>query len=520
MKLLTAAQIRQLDQATIREQRTTSTELMERAATAVAGWLLRHYNPHSTPDVLLLCGPGNNGGDGLALARLLYQAGYPVRLALLPAARYSDDYQHNHHVLPKVIPIQELSPGALPDIRPTTLVVDALFGTGLTRPLTGVVADVVRHLNDSHARVVAIDLPSGLLPDAPQPDPAAPVVRATHTVSFGPPKLAFLLPQNAEFVGEWHLEDIRLSQQYIDQTVTPWHYTELPKPQPEGWPHEPVPQPELQLPRRNKFAYKNTFGHALLLAGSRGKVGAAVLSSGACLRGGVGLLTVAVPGCGYDIIQTTRPEAMCLADAQADFISELPELKPYQAIGIGPGLGQNEASRAVLERLLRETQAPLVIDADALNILGENRELLDLLPENTVLTPHLGEFARLTERTTDDYHRLDLLREFAQKHRCIVVLKGAYTATAAPDGQVYFNGTGNPGMGTGGSGDVLTGLVLALRADQRLDPLLATRLAVLAHGRAGDLAAAETGEAGLVAGDLVQHIGPALRELEAAAFSL
>ena len=514
MKILTAAQIRQLDQATTHEQRTTSTELMERAATAVAGWLLRHYDPRHTPDILLLCGPGNNGGDGLALARLLYQAGYPVRLALLPAARYSDDYQHNHHVLPKVIPIQELGPESLPDIRPETLVIDALFGTGLTRPLADTAAAVVRHLNEHHARVVAIDLPSGLLADAPQPEADAPVVRATHTVSFGPPKLAFLLPQNAEYVGQWHLEDIRLSRSFIEQADTPWHFTGLPAP-PEGWPQEPAARPEIQLPKRSKFAYKNTFGHALLLAGSRGKVGAAVLSSGACLRGGAGLLTVAVPGCGYDIIQTTRPEAMCLADKEADFISELPDLQPYQAVAIGPGLGQNDASRAVLERLLREAKVPLVLDADALNMLGAHRELLDLLPENTVLTPHIGEFARLTEKTQDDYHRLDLLRAFAQKYRCLVVLKGAYTATAAPDGQVYFNGTGNPGMGTGGSGDVLTGLVLALRADQRLDPLLATRLAVLAHGHAGDLAAAETGEAGLLAGDLVAHIGPALRALTA-----
>jgi NAD(P)H-hydrate epimerase len=513
MKLLSAAQIRELDQATIREQRTTSTALMERAATAVAEWFLARFDLSNAPDVLLLCGPGNNGGDGLALARMLYLAGYPVRLGLLPADKYSDDYQYNHHVLPKVIPIQALGPDSLPDLRPDTLVVDALFGTGLTRPLAGVAAAAVAHLNASQVRVVAIDLPSGLLPDAPQPDPTAPVVRATYTVSFGPPKLAFLLPQNAEYVGEWHLEDIRLSQRFIEQADTPWHYTTLPTaPLAPDWP--PAPHSDVALPRRRKFAYKNTFGHALLLAGSRGKVGAAVLSAGACLRGGVGLLTVAVPGCGYDILQTTRPEAMCLADQEPDFIGELPDLAPYQAIAIGPGLGQHEASRAVLERLLREAKVPLVLDADALNLLGAHRELLDLLPENTVLTPHLGEFARLTEKTQDDYHRLDLLREFAQKHRCIVVLKGAYTATAAPDGQVYFNGTGNPGMGTGGSGDVLTGLMLALRADQRLDALLAARLAVLAHGHAGDLAAAHTGEAGLVAGDLVAHIGPALRTLE------
>lgn len=513
MKLLSAAQIRALDQATIREQRTTSTALMERAAIALAGWLYQRYAPAEAGEMLLLCGPGNNGGDGLALARLLYGAGYAVRLGLLPADKYSDDYQYNHHVLPKVIVAQELSLEEMPTIEPGTLVVDALFGTGLSRPLDGVAAAVVRHLNDSQARVVAIDLPSGLLADAPQPDPQAPVVQASHTVSFGLPKLAFLLPQNAEYVGEWHVVDIGLSPDFIEQAATPWHLTRLPGV--AGFDGAlAARQPNVTLPRRSKFAYKNTFGHALLLAGSRGKVGAAVLASGACLRGGVGLLTVAVPGCGYDIMQITRPEAMCLADTQADFISELPELKPYQAVAIGPGLGQEEASRAVLERLLREAHVPLVIDADALNLLGQHRELLDLLPADTVLTPHIGEFTRLTEKARDDYHRLELLREFAQKHKCVVVLKGAYTAVAAPDGQVYFNSTGNPGMGTGGSGDVLTGLTLALRADQRLDALRAARLAVLAHGLAGDLAAAATGEAGLVAGDLVQHIGPALRNLE------
>jgi hydroxyethylthiazole kinase-like uncharacterized protein yjeF len=512
MKLLSAAQIRELDQATIREQRTTSTALMERAAIALAGWLYQHFTPAEAGEILLLCGPGNNGGDGLALARLLYGAGYAVRLGLLPAPRYSDDYEYNHHVLPKVIPITELSAEALPPIQPGTLVVDALFGTGLSRPLDGVAAAVVKYLNNNQTRVVAVDLPSGLLADAPQPDPAAPVVRAAHTISFGLPKLAFLLPQNAEFVGEWHVVDIGLSPDFIAEADTPWHLTRLPGV--GGFDAAlAAPVPDVTLPKRGKFAYKNTFGHALLLAGSRGKVGAAVLAAGSCLRGGVGLLTVAVPGCGYDIIQTTRPEAMCLPDPEADFISELPELKDYQAIGIGPGLGQKAASCAVLEKLLRTATVPLVLDADALNLLGAHRELLALLPPGTVLTPHIGEFARLTEKTKDDYHRLSLLREFVQKHQCVVILKGAYTAVAAPDGQVYFNTTGNPGMGTGGSGDVLTGLTLALRAHAQLDALTAARLAVLAHGLAGDLAVAETGQAGMIAGDLVTHIGPALQAL-------
>ena len=504
MKILSAAQTHQFDQATIRAQHITSAELMERAAGALAEWFYGAFHPAEVGEILVLCGPGNNGGDGLALARRLHQAGYTVRVALLPAEKYAADYQHNRQRLPAAVPVAELQAGALPAIEPGAVVVDALFGTGLARPLAGLAAAVVKHLNAAPARVVAVDLPSGLFADAPQPA-GGPVVRAAHTVSFGLPKLAFLLPQNAGFVGEWHVEDIGLSQDFIDQADTPWHLT--------CWPTATTPA-DVALPKRSKFAYKNTFGHALLLAGSRGKMGAAVLSSGGCLRGGVGLLTVRVPGGGYDIIQTTRPEAMCLPDPQADFISELPELTDYQAVGVGPGLGQEAATRAVLEKLLREAKVPLVLDADALNLLGAHRELLDLLPENTVLTPHIGEFARLTEKTNDDYHRLDLLRQFTQKYRCVVILKGAYTAVGAPDGQVYFNTTGNPGMGTGGSGDVLTGLVLALRADQRLAPLLATRLAVLAHGRAGDLAAQETGEAGLIAGDLVRHIGPALQQLE------
>ncbi len=507
MKILTAAQTRALDQATIREQGISSADLMERAAQALLFWFYGEYGYGRVPDdTLVLCGPGNNGSDGLALARLLHQASFRVRVALLPAARYSADWQHNRQRLPEAVPVAEISADALPAISAGTVVVDALFGTGLSRPLAGLAAALVAHLNAAKARVLAVDLPSGLLADAPQPAGSA-VVRATHTVGFGLPKLAFLLPQNAEFVGEWQVEDIGLSEPFIANAATPWHYTATAA---DAGP----------LPPRPRFAHKGTFGHALLLAGSRGKMGAAVLAAGACLRGGVGLLTAHIPACGYDIFQISQPEAMCLTDAQADFISELPDLGPYQAVGIGPGLGQHAASLAVLRQLLeaaapsavRSVPLPLVIDADALNLLGQHRELLDLLPENTVLTPHPKEFERLTEPARDDYHRLALLRDFARKYRCLVVLKGAYTCLATPTGELHFNSTGNPGMATGGSGDVLTGLLLALRANAQLPPFAAVRLGVFAHGRAGDLAAAETGQAGLVAGDVVRFIGRALAE--------
>ncbi len=509
MIILTAAQTRELDQATIAEQGLTSAALMERAAGALAEWLFGQFDPAEAGEVLFLCGPGNNGGDGLALARMLHQAGYAVRVALLPAAKQSADWQHQRQRLPEAVPVTTLSEARLPPIQPGTVVIDALFGTGLSRPLVGLPAAVVAHLNAAEARVVAVDIPSGLFADAPQPADS-PVVRARHTVGLGLPKLAFLLPQNAGFVSEWHVEDIGLSPKFLTNAAAGWHYTD-------------AATMAGSLPRRAKFSHKGTFGHALLLAGSRGKMGAAVLAAGACLRGGVGLLTAHIPGCGYDIFQISQPEAMCLTDSAADFISQLPELKPHQAVGIGPGLGQHEASLAVLQALLEaaaatsethSTPPALVLDADALNLLGQHRELLPLLPENTVLTPHPREFERLTEPARDDYHRLELLRDFAHRHHCLVVLKGAYTCLATPTGELHFNSTGNPGMATGGSGDVLTGLLLALRADARLPAFEAVRLGVYAHGRAGDLAAQETGEAGLVAGDIVRHLGPALRERE------
>ncbi|MET4108444.1 NAD(P)H-hydrate dehydratase [Hymenobacter sp. UYP22] len=500
MKLLSAAQTRTLDQATIKAQGITSLELMERAATALLDWLLTQLRPAYATPFHLFCGPGNNGGDGLALARLLHEAGYTPTVWLLPAGKYSADFLANLQRLPADVACDELKSARFPELPADAVLVDALFGTGLSRPLTGVVAEVVAHLNQSPALRVAVDMPSGLLTDAPQP-PASPVVQAHYTLCFELPKLAFLLPGNAEYVGEWQVLPIGLEQAVIHKMPVDNYFIE------DNFMRG-------RLPKRPRFSHKGTFGHALLLAGSQGKIGAAVLAASACLRGGVGLLTVQVPRVGYAIMQTAVPEAMCLTDPAPDFLTELPDLKSYAAVGIGPGLGQTDASREVLRQLLQAARVPLVLDADALNLLGANRELLDLLPPDTLLTPHPKEFERLVgEPARDDYHRLEQLRAFTRHYHCYCVLKGAYSALATPDGQVYFNSTGNPGMATGGSGDVLTGLLLALRADKRLSPLHAALLGLYAHGRAGDLVARQTGEAGLVAGDIVHSIGPALQEL-------
>ncbi|MBG8553218.1 NAD(P)H-hydrate dehydratase [Hymenobacter guriensis] len=496
MKILSAAQTRALDQATIQDEGIMSLELMERAATAFTEWLLNRLS--AGREVHIFCGPGNNGGDGLAAARLLHQAGQPVRVWLLPAARDSADFTANRHRLPPEVPCAELNTRSLPELPASAVVVDALFGTGLSRPLTDEAATVVQHINHSAASIVAVDMPSGLLTDAPQPAGSV-VVRARYTVSFELPKLAFFLPQNAEFVGLWEVLPIGLDEGLIHNTPVDNHTIDL----------------KLltnRLPARQKFGHKGTYGHALLLAGSYGKVGAAVLAARACLHGGVGLLTLGVPTVGYDIVQTAVPEAMALPGIGQEHVTSLPDLAPYSAVGIGPGLGQHDDSHAALEKLLRTATVPLVLDADALNLLGANRALLDLLPPDAILTPHPREFERLTQPACHDYHRLELLRAFCHRHQCYVVLKGAHTCVGTPAGDLYFNTTGNAGMATGGSGDVLTGLLTALRA-QKLSALDACLVGVYAHGRAGDLAAQQLGEMGLAAGDIVTHLGPALQKL-------
>ncbi|WP_400192487.1 NAD(P)H-hydrate dehydratase [Hymenobacter sp. B81] len=502
MKLLTTAQTRQADAATVAAQGISSLDLMERAATVFTDWLTARLSPAQAGEILVLCGPGNNGGDGLAVARLLHLRGYDVRVGLLPAERYSPEAAANRRQLPSDLPVAEWQPGQLPAIAPGTVVIDALFGTGLNRPLEGAAATVVRHLNAARARVISIDMPSGLFADAPQP-PGSAVVQARHTVTFEHPKLALLLPGSAAYVGRWHALPIGLDADFLAGAETDMHLVD-------------AGLLAGRLPARPTFAHKGSFGHALLLAGSRGKMGAAVLAARACLRGGAGLLTVAAPSGGLDVLQTAVPEAMCRPDEGKSYLTSLPALQPYAAAGIGPGIGQHDDTRAVLEELLclaPAAQVPLVLDADALNLLGANRGLLDLLPPESMLTPHPREFERLTEPARDDYHRLALLRDFARRYHCYVLLKGAYSCLAAPDGQLYFNTTGNPGMATGGSGDVLTGLLLALRADRRLSPLDAALLGIYAHGRAGDLAAAEQGQAGLIAGDLPRYLGRALQEL-------
>ena len=500
MKILTAAQTREADKQTIAHEGIASLALMERAAKAFTGWFENKFTPHR--QVYVFCGPGNNGGDGLAVARLLHQRQYQVQVFVVGATtKASPDFNANHEALPPEVSLTDVTDAsALPALPANACCIDALFGTGLNRPVTGLYAAAIEHLNKSTSCITAIDIPSGLYTDSQTPAEGA-IVQAAYTVSFELPKLAFLLPQHEAFVGEWHVVPIGLSPEFIDQVQADTYFTTLPDVQ------------RLLKPRR-KFSHKGTFGHALLLCGSFGKMGAAVLAARACLRSGVGLLTIQVPSAGYTVLQTAVPEAMTLADGNKKYLSTLPaQLDSYNAIGAGPGLGQEKVTRTMLGQLLATSSQPLVLDADAINLIAGSEKLKAQLPkEKVILTPHPKEFERLVGKSENDYDRLERLKEFCSGHSCYIVLKGNHTVVGTPAGKLYFNSTGNPGMATGGTGDALTGIITALVAQQyTLED--ACVLGVYLHGLAGDVAAFSVGEIALVASDLIKNLPKAFRKL-------
>lgn len=497
MKILNVDQIRALDQSTIQHEPIAPINLMERAALAFVDWFVDRF-PATSP-TKIFCGLGNNGGDGLCIARLLLERDYPIEVHVVRyAPRESDDFMHNHRRLKLVmdnIHYIELSHD-IPGLRHNEVVIDAILGTGLSRPADDIVKATIEAINRAPATVVSVDIASGLFTDQPN-SPTDVIIEPDYTVTFQLPKLAFVLPKNGRYVGDWHLLDIRLHKRYIDLAPTPYYFTQ---------PYEA----RLLLRKRDRYSNKGSFGHALLLAGSYGKIGAAVLSARACLRAGVGLLTVQIPQCGYGVLQTAVPEAMCLPDTNSNVLSgaspvEGMEPAAYSAVGIGPGIGKAPETLAMLKALLPTIKTPMVVDADALNLLAENRELLALLPPNSILTPHPKEFERLTKKWANDYEKLDMLREFTKKYDVVVVLKGAFSAIATPGGDIHFNSTGNPGLSTGGTGDVLTGVLTALLA-QGYDPIEAAVLGVFAHGLAGDRVAEQRGPVGMTASDVIDAL--------------
>ncbi|MBK6994462.1 MAG: NAD(P)H-hydrate dehydratase [Lewinellaceae bacterium] len=500
MKIYSTAQTRAWDAYTIENEPIASVNLMNRAAQVFTDWLVQIY-PDNTRPVVVFCGTGNNGGDGVAVARLLHWLGFDAKVVVCDfAAKRSADFEAQIALLPQHdnISIEWFNIAKdMPAVSPNALVIDALFGSGLNGPLKGEWAQVVDYLNDLPNEVVSIDLPSGLLADVHTVGEA--VVQADRTFSFERPKLAYFFPENAERVGGWAFESIGLHLDFERKMESSFHYL--------------TKKETIALYRpRLKFSHKGTFGHALLIAGSFGKMGAAVLAAKSCLRSGVGLLTVHAPRCGNLVLQTSVPEAMSSPDHRARFWADVPDIQGYDSIGVGPGIGKAPETTEALQGLLQVCEKPIVLDADALNLLSENPGWWDLIPKNSILSPHPKEFERLFGKSENDFERNDLQRVKAQEHGVVIVLKGAHTAIACPDGECWFNSTGNPGMATGGTGDVLTGILTGLLA-QGYSPKSAALLGVYLHGLAGDLAASTLSQEALTAGDLVDFLGRAWLEI-------
>jgi ADP-dependent NAD(P)H-hydrate dehydratase / NAD(P)H-hydrate epimerase len=501
MKILPIGKIREADAYTIANEPVASIDLMERAATLCYDWLRKRVNGKRR--VMIFCGLGNNGGDGLVIARLLAENNFKVEIYIVRySKKCSEDFQVNYDRLKEIkkVVLKDLKDGdALPPIFSDDVVIDSIFGSGLTRPIIDFSARVIRHINGSEALVVAIDMPSGLYCDEHSDAKAGAIIQADFTLSFQLPKLAFMFAENDSFVGDWKLFDIGLQPDFINQAET-GNYLLTRK------------MVRASIKPRTKFSHKGTYGHALLIAGSYGKMGASILASKACLRSGVGLVHAHIPARGYQIIQTAVPEAMVTIDPDEDCFTSLPDLSPYTAIGIGPGIGFDEKTKKALKLLIQNSAVPLLFDADALTILGENKTWISFVPKYSVLTPHPKEFERLAGKARDDFHRNRLQREFCVKYGVYLVLKGAQTCICGPDGVCWFNSTGNPGMATGGSGDVLTGLILGLMA-QKYHPRDACLLGVYLHGLAGDLAAEKQGMEALIAGDIVGQLGKAFEKI-------
>ncbi len=497
MKILSASEIRKLDQFTIENEPISSIDLMERAAITFSDWYRETFDDEQV--IRILCGPGNNGGDGLAIARILSNAGYKVEIDLVnPLESFSNDAEENLNRLPKEIPVRKIKEVKdIPLNYSSEIIIDALFGSGLNRPLEGIYAEYIHIINNWDAEIISIDIPSGVFCD--QINSSLHKIKATYTLSFQLPKMAFLLEQNAEYIGEWIILDIGLSDKGIEQAQTENHFLTISDIRP-------------LLRQRQKFDHKGKFGHACVMAGSKGKMGAAVLATLAALRSGAGLVTAYVPKIGYHILQTAVPEAMCLTDIGENCLVDIPDLNKFSSLVIGPGIDQNDETLTCIESLLEQSKIPIIFDADALNILSKNEHLLKLIPKGSILTPHPGEFKRLAGTWEDDLEKLALQRVFSKNYQCIIILKGAHTSISDLNGNIYFNSTGNPGMATAGSGDVLSGIICALMA-QGINSLNAAKVAVFLHGLAGDLALDFESQESLIAGDIISNLGNAFFEI-------
>jgi NAD(P)H-hydrate epimerase len=501
MKIFRTEQIREIDNYTIANEPVSSVDLMERASLKLFEWIARRFE--RSKRIVIFAGPGNNGGDGLALARFLSEERYNTEVHFVHFTdKVSDEWKTNRARLEKTGKVRFNSLEKIeqfPVICSDDIVIDAIFGSGLTKPVEGLAAEVILEINRTDCTVIAIDIPSGLFGEDNSRNIPANIIEADFTLCFQFPKLAFLFADINAFVGEWYALPIGLHPGVIRDTDTPFNFL-------EGKDIFSL------LKKRGKFDHKGNYGHGLLVSGSQSKTGAAILGAKAALRSGIGLITCHVPSGSGSIIQTFLPEAMVQPDQHETKISNIENTETFTAIGVGPGIGTDDVTQQALHQLLRNCKKPMVMDADAINILGLNKEWISLIPPGTILTPHPKEFERIAGKAGNGYERLSSQIFLSVKYKCIIIVKGANTTISVPDGRVYFNSTGNPGMATAGSGDVLTGIILSLLS-QGYSQANAAVVGVYLHGLAGDIAAEKSCYESVIASDITENLGRAFNRL-------
>lgn len=502
MKIFTAQEIREIDRYTIESEGISSLELIERAADAIACEITARWQP-SKP-ITIFAGPGNNGADALATALLLIEQGYTPHIYLFNIGGdklrpecvtcrnrlIEIGYEHLNEVINRFIP---------PELNSNDLVIDGLFGSGLNKPLESGFKSLVQHINASGATIVSIDVPSGLHCDWNNNAIHRDIIHANLTLALQAPRLAFFISDNAELIGEWKVFDIGLSAHKMRLLPTQYHLVEKQEVK------------RIMRPRK-EFSSKADYGHAILFAGSLGMAGAATLAAQGALRAGLGKLTVHSPIACTNIIQNVIPEAILEIDPHERIITSMALQHNYSAIAIGPGIGNNDLTVAPLSSLIKNTTNPIILDADALNCIAKRPSLLSCLPSFSILTPHEGEFDRLFGAHHSTQARLQKAIEITKRYNIFIVLKGRYTAIVRPDGKIFFNSSGNPGMATPGSGDVLTGIILAMLA-QGYEPEIAVTIAVYVHGLAGDIATETHSQYGVLASDIAANVGRAIRNI-------
>ncbi|MEH6535584.1 MAG: NAD(P)H-hydrate dehydratase [Psychroserpens sp.] len=500
MKIFSKEQIYEGDKLTAKKQNITSTELMERAGIEIFNWLHLRMQGAQVP-IHVFCGIGNNGGDGLVVARHLITHGYNVNTYVVNCSdKRTKNFLVNYDLIKQTTkkwPNMLSCEADFPEMHNDDIIVDAIFGIGLNRPVNDWVKSLFNHFKDSQAFTLSVDIPSGIYTDK-IPEDENGVVWANYTLSFQSPKLVFFLPETAKYSREWEVLDIGIDREFIVASETEAELIGK---------REVLP---IYKPRE-KFVHKGTYGHSLIIGGSYGKIGSVILTSRATLSIGAGMVTAFVPKCGYQIMQTAFPEAMVITDENEQIISNINfDIEP-KVIGLGIGIGTETVTISALEKFLKSNKTPLVIDADGLNILSKKKALLKSLPEQTVLTPHPKELERLIGKWKDDFDKLEKTKKFSKKYNVIVVIKGANTITVFQD-KYYINSTGNPGMATAGTGDILTGVITGL-ISQDYDPLEAAIFGVYLHGRAADIAIEDLGYQSLIASHIIEALGKAYVDL-------